>query len=184
MPSPKPPTPPSPQESASAALQAQLGGDVYHTLNAPLEGYADLYMQSLLGPARAQLQSGLAAQTALQGARAQQAVQAETDPMAYAIRQMNLKAASSRLGQLYGMDPSAFGYKAPSAFATPTSAQLPPMSSIEALTGAISRNMVPVSLGKGGDINIGTPQGGGTIPASVLPVSGGAGAVPSYLGLS
>ena len=184
MSSPSPPTPPSPQESASAALQATLGGDVYQTLNAPLQGYADLYLQSLLDPARAQLQSGISAQTALQGARAQQAIQSQTDPMAYAIRQMNLKAASSRLGQLYGMDPNAFRYSAPGAFATPTSGQLPPLSSIDALTKAVSANMVPVSLDKSGGVTIGTPQGGGSIPSSVLPPVGGAGAIPSYLGIT
>jgi hypothetical protein len=183
MSTPKPPEPPSPQESASAALQATLGGDVYQTLNAPLQGYADLYLQSLLDPARAQLQSGISAQTALQGARAQQAIQSQTDPMAYAIRQMNLKATSSRLGQLYGMDPTAFRYSAPGAFATPTSAQLPPLSSIQGLTGAISSNMVPVSLDKSGGVTIGTPQGGGSISRGVLPPVGGAGAVPSYLGI-
>jgi hypothetical protein len=105
--------------------------------------------------------------------------------MAYAIRQMNLKASSGRLGQLYGMDPSAFRYSAPSAFATPTSAQLPPLSSIQALTGAVAANMVPVSLDKGGGINVGSPKGGTTtIPGSVLPAATGAGAVPSYLAIS
>jgi hypothetical protein len=182
MSTPKPPTPPSPQESASAALQATLGGDVYQTLNAPLQGYTDLYLQSLLDPARAQLQSGVSAQTALQGARAQQAIQSQTDPMAYAIRQMNLKAASSRLGQLYGMDPTAFRYSAPSAFATPTSAQLPPLSSIQELTGAVAANMVPVSLDKSGGVNIGTPKGGASISRGVLPAAT-PGAIPSYLGI-
>src|SRR5262252_335881 len=83
MPSPKPPAPPSPQESASAAVQATLAGDEYQTLNAPLQGYADLYLQSLLGPSRSQLSSGLNAQTALQGAMAQKDIQSRTDPQAY-----------------------------------------------------------------------------------------------------
>jgi hypothetical protein len=183
MPSPKPPSPPSPQESASAAVQATLAGDEYQTLNAPIQGYTDLYLQSLLGPARAQLSSGLAAQTALQGAMAQKDIQSRTDPQAYAIRQMNLNAAQSRLGSLYGMDPTAFSYRAPSAYATPTSAQIPPLSSIDALSRATAGAMVPVSLDKSGAINIGQPSGGGTaIPGNVLPARP-IGAMPSYLGI-
>ena len=183
MSSPKPPSPPSPQESASAAVQATLAGDEYQTLNAPLQGYADLYLQSMLGPARAQLSSGLNAQTALQGAMAQKDIQSRVDPQAYAMRQMNLNAAQARLGSLYGMDPTAFSYRAPAAYATPTSGQIPPMSSIDALTKAVAQNMVPVSLDKGGNINIGQAQGGGSIPGNVLP---GAyrGAMPSYLGVT
>jgi hypothetical protein len=162
-----------------------LAGDVYQTLNAPLQGYADLYLQSMLDPARAQLSSAINAQTALQGAQAQQAIQSQVDPLAYATRQMNLKAATSRLGQLYGMDPTAFNYRAPAAFATPTSAQIPAMSNIQGLTQAIAQNLTPVSLGKSGNINIGTPQGGG-ISSSVLPASspGAPGAIPSYLGIA
>jgi hypothetical protein len=184
MPSPKTPSPPSPQESASAAVQATLAGDTYQTLNAPIQGYTDLYLQSLLGPTRAQLSSGLAAQTALQGAMAQKDIQSRVDPQAYAMRQMNLNAAQSRLGSLYGMDPSAFSYRAPSAYATPTGAQIPPISSIDALTRATAGSMVPVSLDKGGNINIGQPTGGGAaVPSNVIP---GAyrGAMPSYLGVA
>jgi hypothetical protein len=181
MSSPSAPQPPTPAESAQAAVQATLAGDEYQTLNAPLQGYADLYLQSMLDPARAQLSSAINAQTALQGAQAQQAIQSQVDPLAYATRQMNLKAATSRLGQLYGMDPTAFSYTAPGAFATPTSAQIPAMSNIDALTKAVAQNMVPVSLGKGGNINIGS-SGGGSIPASALPAQT-PGAIPSYLGI-
>lgn len=182
MSSPKPPSPPSPQESASASLQATLGGDEYQTLNAPLQGYADLYLQSMLDPARAQLSSAINAQTALQGAQAQQAIQSQVDPLAYATRQMNLKAATSRLGQLYGMNPSAFSYKAPGAFATPTSAQIPDISNVDALTQAIAGHMIPVSLDKSGGVNIGSAQSTASIPSSALP-SKATGAIPSYLGV-
>jgi hypothetical protein len=184
MPSSKPPPPPSPAESASAAVQSTLAGDIYHTLNAPIQGYTDLYLQSLLGPTRAQLSSGLAAQTALQGAMAQKDIQSRTDPQVYAMRQMNLNAAQSRLAGLYGMDPTTFSYRAPSVYATPTSAQIPALSSIDALTKATAANMVPVSLDKGGNINIGQPSGGmSQVPGSVLPALS-PGAMPSYLGVA
>jgi len=183
MSSPSAPKPPTPAESASAAVQSTLAGDIYQTLNAPIQGYSDLYLQSLLDPARAQLSSAINAQTALQGAMAQKAIQSQVDPQAYAIRQMNLNAAQSRLGQLYGMDPSAFKYSAPGAFATPTSAQIPDISNIDALTKAVAANMVPVSLSKSGAINVGSPQGGGAIPSSVLPARS-PGAIPSYLGIA
>ena len=180
MSTPSQPQPPSPQESAEAAVQAAQAGDVYQVANAPVQGYADLYTQAMLDPARAQLQSAVAAQSALQGAQAQQAIQSQVDPMAYQIRQMNLKAASSRLGQLYGLDPSAFSYTAPAAFATPTPAALPSLQSLASGGQAIGQQLANVYW-TGGRYVAGGPSGTAAIPGT------GAGtatsAIPSYLGI-
>jgi hypothetical protein len=154
MPTPKAPSPPSPREAAQAAVEAAQAGDIYQTANAPIAGYADLYTQAMLGPARMQLQQGLANQAALSGAMAQQAVQSQVDPMAYSMRQMGLKAASSRLGQLYGMDPSAFSYRAPAAFGTPTAASLPSLRELGTSGAAIASKLAPVYF-KGGDPTLG-----------------------------
>lgn len=174
---PSPPSPPSPQEAAQAALSATQAGDVYDVANAPIQGYADLYTQAMLGPARAQLQQGLINQQALQSAMAQQDIQSRVDPMAYATRQMNLKAATSRLGQLYGMDPSAFSYRQPSAYGTPTAAALPSLDTISGVPFA--SRLSTVTMNKSGAPSIYTPSGSGQVPGA-----GGAPAqYPSYLGI-
>ena len=153
MGSPKSPTPPSPAESASAAVAAAQAGDIYQAVNAPLTGYADLYTQAALGPARAQLQQGLANRLALQSAQGQEAIQSQVDPMAYALRQMNLKAASSRLSSLYGYDPSAFSVSYPGAFATPSPSGLPSVSGLAQGTQEIARNLKTVKLSPSGNIS-------------------------------
>jgi hypothetical protein len=184
MPSPKTPKPPSPEEAASAAVQATQAGDIYQLVNAPLTGYADLYTQAMMGPPRMQLQQGLAARGALQAAMAQEDIQSRVDPMAYAIRQMNLKSASSRLGQLYGVDPSAFTYQAPAAYGIPSNAQMPRISDINALSNVLSGNVSRVSL-QGGKtyVSPGTnPQPMPNLLALTKRYAGGA--VPSYLGVT
>jgi hypothetical protein len=180
MPSPKVPEPPSPREAAQAAVSAAQAGDIYQIANAPIQGYADLYTQAMLGPARMQLQQSLANQAALSGAMAQQAVQSQTDPMAYQIRQMNLKAASSRLGQLYSMDPTAFSYKAPAAFATPTAAALPSLAQLSAHGGwPIAQALSSVGLKGNTPYLIGPPN------ANLAPTGarGPSAQLPSYLGV-
>jgi len=184
MSSPKPPSPPTPQQTAQAALQATQAGDIYQMVNAPLSGYADLYLQSMLGPQRMQLQQGLASQAALQAAMAQKDIQSRVDPQVYAMRQMGLNAAQSRLGQLYSMDPSQFNYRAPAAYATPSSAQMPSMGDIAALSQAVSKNYGTVSLGGGGQIGVKLPSG---TPAAAPVLAGsypGGGVLPSYLGIA
>jgi hypothetical protein len=166
-------------------VQATQAGDIYQLVNAPITGYADLYTQALTGPARMQLQQGLAARAALQGAMAQEDIQSRVDPRAYAIRQMNLASASQRLGRLYGVDPSAFSYRSPAAYAIPSGAQMPALGDINALSSALAGNVSRIQMDKGGGISI---QGGtspGPMPR-VLPPTGAyaGGSVPSYLGVS
>jgi hypothetical protein len=172
MSSPSIPEPTRPKEASQAAVQAMQAGSLYDIANAPVTGYADLYTQAALGPARMQLQNALSAQGALQAAQAQEDIQSRVDPMAYAARQMNLKATTSRLGQLYGMDPNAFSYRAPSVYATPA---LPDIRSLAAGSRAIATNVTPVSVG--GNVNLGTASG----PTSVqVPATAGG---ASYLGV-
>jgi hypothetical protein len=152
-------------------------------VNAPLAGYADLYLQSMLGPQRMQLQQGLASQAALQAAMAQKDIQSRVDPQVYAMRQMNLNAAQSRLGQLYGMDPSAFSYRAPAAYATPSSAQMPSLANIDALSKAVSGAYGTVTMGSGGKVYTKLPSGTPGIP-NLMPSGYQGGTLPSYLGVS
>jgi hypothetical protein len=186
MPSPKTPKPPSPEEAARAAVMATQAGDIYQMVNAPLTGYADLYSQAMMGPARMQLQQGLAAQGGLQAAQAQEDIQSRVDPMAYAIRQMNLKSSSSRLGQLYGMDPSKFSYRSPAAYSIPSNAQMPNISNINALSNVLASNVSRVNLGRGGQTSVTSPTNPQTMPNVLLSPSGNAfagGTLPSYLGV-
>jgi hypothetical protein len=185
MPSPKTPKPPSPEEAARAAVQATQAGDVYQLVNAPLTGYADLYTQALMGPQRMQLQQGLAARGALQAAMAQEDIQSRVDPMAYAMRQMNLKSASSRLGKLYGVDPSAFTYRAPAAYGIPSGPQMPKLSDINALSSALAGNVSRVSL-QGDRVSVEPGTNPQEIPRRILPQTRGyaGGSLPSYLGVT
>jgi hypothetical protein len=167
-------------------VQATQAGDIYQLVNAPLTGYADLYTQSMLGPARMQLQQGLAARGALQAAMAQEDIQSRVDPQAYAIRQMNLRNASSRLGKLYGVDPSAFTYRAPAAYAIPSQGQIPNISDLTALSSALASNVSRVSLQRGGVPTISPPSSPQQAPWNILKPSRGyaGGSLPSYLGVT
>ena len=177
--SPKPPKQPTPEESASAAVQAAQAGDIYQAANAPVTGYADLYTQAMLGPSRAQLAQGLTNQQQLQSAQAQLDIQSRLDPQAYAMRKMNETVAASRLGKLYGMDPSAFMARYPEAYATPTAGGLPDVRQLAQAGQGIGGLLTGVSLTKGGTPQMGGQAGGGTVPTSGYPSS----QLPSYLGI-
>jgi hypothetical protein len=80
-------------------------------------------------------------QESYQGSQAQQDIQSIVDPLAYAQRQMRLKASTDRLGQLYGQDPSAFSYRAPSAYAIPGTGQIPQLSTLTGAGQTIAGNL-------------------------------------------
>lgn len=121
-----------PGEAAQAAVGTAGAGEQMAIANQPIEQYANLATTGALGPAEMQMQQALAGRAAMQGAQQQFAVQSQVDPMAYAQRQMRLKAATDRLGQLYGQDPSAFSYTAPGAFSIPGTSSLPALSALRA----------------------------------------------------
>lgn len=149
------PQQPTPQQSAQAAVQATEAGDIYQAANAPVTGYADLYTQAMLGPARAQLAQGLTNQQQLQSAMAQQDIQSRLDPQAYAMRKMNETAAQSRLAQLYGMDPTAFMARYPEAYATPSAQSLPDLGTLAGAGKNIAGQFTPVSISGSGSPKIG-----------------------------
>jgi hypothetical protein len=109
--------------------------------NQPIEQYANLATTRALGPAEMQAQQALSGQAAFQGAQQQQDIQSRVDPLAYAQRQMRLKAATDRLGQLYGQDPTAFTFRAPSAYAVPGTADVPGLADLRAQGSAISSQL-------------------------------------------
>jgi len=119
-----------PGEAAQAAMGTAAAGEQMSIANAPIEQYANLYANTRLGPAEMRTQQALANQAAMQSASAQQAVQATVDPLAYAQRQMRLKAATDRLGQLTGQPASAFGYSDPRAFQTADMTQIDPLGTL------------------------------------------------------
>jgi hypothetical protein len=116
----------------------------------PVEQYANLYTTSQLGPAEVQAQTALQNQAAYQTAAAQQDIQSRVDPLAYAQRQMRLKSATDRLGQLYGQDPSAFSFRAPSAYTVPGTAQVPALGALSIGAQDIARNLATASVSKTG----------------------------------
>src|SRR5215471_2749418 len=127
---PKTPKPITPGEAAQAAVGTAGAGEMMSIANQPIEQYANLYTTSQLGPAETQAQTALANQAAYQSAAAQQDIQSRVDPLAYAQRQMRMKAATDRLGQLYSQDPSAFTFRAPSAYTVPGTVDVPALSTL------------------------------------------------------
>jgi len=113
---PAPPKPITPGQAAQAAVGTAGAGEMMSIADQPIEQYANLATTSQLGPAETQTQQALANRAALQSAQGQMAIQSQVDPLAYAQRQMRMKAATDRLGQLYGQSPSAFTFSAPGAF--------------------------------------------------------------------
>jgi hypothetical protein len=149
-----------PGEAAQAAVGTAGAGEMMAIANQPVEQYANLYTTEQLGPAQMQTQQALANQAAYQGAVAQQDIQSRVDPMAYAQRQMRLKAATSRLGQLYGQDPTAFSFRGPSAYAIPGTADVADLATLRQGASDIAGNLATASVNKAGaDPRLTAPKG-------------------------
>ena len=165
-----------PGEAAQAATGAAAAGEMMSVANQPVDQYGNLITTMALGPAEQQTSVALANQAALQSARAQQDIQSRVDPMAYAQRQMRMAAANARLGQLYGVNPQSFSYRAPEAYAIPGTSDLPDLGNLQQNAAAIASNLSTASLNKaGGDPRLNSPNGAtalpypaaGTLPAGV-----------------
>jgi hypothetical protein len=139
-----------PGEAAQAAVGTAGAGEMMSMANQPIEQYANLATTRALGPAEMQAQQALAGQAAMQGAQQQQAVQSQVDPLAYAQRQMRLKATTDRLGQLYGQDPTAFSFRAPGAFTVPGTANVPSLADLQAQAAAIASNISTGAVDRSG----------------------------------
>jgi hypothetical protein len=139
-----------PGEAAQAAVGTAGAGEMMSIANQPIEQYANLATTRALGPAEMQAQQALAGQAAMQGAQQQQAVQSQVDPLAYAQRQMRLKAATDRLGQLYGQDPTAFSFRAPGAFSVPGTANVPSLADLQAQGAAVASNLSTGAVDRSG----------------------------------
>lgn len=150
----------SPGEAAQAAMGTAGAGEMMSIANQPIEQYGNLYTTTQMGPAEVQTQQALANQAAYQSAQAQQDIQSRVDPMAYAQRQMRLTAATDRLGQLYGQDPSTFNYRAPDAYAVPGMGSVPDLSTLRQGASQIAKNVALGSVNKkGGNPSVSTPSG-------------------------
>jgi hypothetical protein len=158
--SPSTPEPIHPGEAAQAAVGTAAAGEQMAIANQPIEQYANLYTTQALGPAETKTQQALANQAAYQSALAQRDIQSRVDPLAYAQREMRLKAATDRLGQLYGTDPTAFNFRAPSAYAVPGTSSVPDLSTLRAGGSDIAANLAVASLSKSGtDPRLTKPSG-------------------------
>ena len=159
-----------PGEAAQAAVGTAAAGEMMSIANQPVEQYANLATAQQLGPAEIQTQQALANQAAYQSASAQQDIQSRLDPMAYAQRQMRLGAATNRLGQLYGTDPTAFSFRAPGAYAIPGSASVPSLASLAQGAGQEAANLSTASVDRSGaNPTLTIPQG--TNAARIAPRS-------------
>jgi hypothetical protein len=139
-----------PGEAAQAAVGTAGAGEMMSIANQPIEQYANLATTRALGPAEIQAQTALANQAAYQGAQAQMDIQSRVDPMAYAQRQLRLNATTTRLGQLYGADPTALSFRAPSAYAVPGTSDVPGLADLRAQGGAISSNLATAAVDRSG----------------------------------
>jgi len=139
-----------PGEAAQAAVGTAGAGEMMSIANQPIEQYANLATTGALGPAEMQAQQALAARGALQGAQAQQDIQSRVDPMAYAQRQMRLKAATDRLGQLYGQDPTAFSFRAPGAYTVPGTTGLPALGDLRSQGSTIASQLSTGAVDRSG----------------------------------
>ena len=141
MGSSKPPTTYSPGQAAQAAVGTAGAGEMMSIADQPIEQYSQLATQEALGPAQIQAQQSLANRAALSGAQAQEDIQSSVDPQAYAQRQMRMQAANKRLGQLYGVNPAAYSYSAPGAYAMPSTSSSPDLATLRANAAAIASNI-------------------------------------------
>ena len=136
-----------PGEAAQAAMGTAAAGEMMSVANQPIDQYGNLLNTISLGPAAMQAQQTLAGRAAKQGAQQQMDIQSAIDPQAYAQRQMRMNAANQRLGQLYGVDPTAFKYQAPAnTYAVPGSGDLPDPVALarnaQSLSGMLSTGAV------------------------------------------
>lgn len=155
------PTPPSPTQSAQAEASAQLAGQMFQAENAPVLGYENALTSGLLQPYANSVVNATSANSAMDQAQASQAIQAETNPQAYEEQQMRLQGTNARLGALYGVNPSSYGYSAPAAFQYPSLNQLPSLGSVGLASRQIASNLGSVSIGNGGQVGLiqpGNPQ--------------------------
>ena len=147
---PKPPDPITPGQAAQAAVGTAGAGEMMSIANQPIEQYANLQTASQLGPAETQAQVALQNQAAYQSAAGQQDIQSRLDPLAYAQRQMRLQSSTDRLGQLYAQNPSAFSFRAPSAYAVPGTSSVPNAGDIESNARALASNLALASVSSTG----------------------------------
>lgn len=168
MGSSKTPEPVHPGEAAQAATGAAAAGEMMSVANQPIDQYGNLMNTIMLGPGQMQAQQALAGRAAKQGAQQQMDVQSSVDPQAYAQRQMRMQSANKRLGQLYGVDPTAYSYSAPGAFTVPGSADLPDLTQLRKNAAAIASQLSTASLNKAGaDPRLNTPQKAVGIPTQI-----------------
>jgi hypothetical protein len=128
--------------------------------NQPVEQYGNLYTSGQLGPAEMQTQTALANQGAYQGAAGQKDIQSRLDPQAYAQREMRMQAANTRLGRLYGVDPTAFSFRAPGAYQVSGTTNLPSLPDLASAGQAIA-----------GNISTGSVDASGANPQLIAPTS-------------
>ena len=148
------PTPPSPTQSAQAQASSQLAGQMFQAENAPVLGYEDALTRSLYQPYETQLLGATSANSAMQQAQANQAIQYQTNPQAYQGRQMAMAGANARVGNLYGVNPSQYTFSAPGAFQMPSTSMLPNLSSVSAMDQAIAKELGSVRIGGSGNVSL------------------------------
>ena len=136
----------TPEQAAQAATETAGAGELMSIANQPIETYANLATNMALGPASIQAQTALQNQAAYQSASAQQDIQSRLDPMAYAQRQMRLKAATDRLGQLYAQDPSSFSFRSPSAYQMPSSSDVPSLGFLRNQSQDLASNVYTAGI--------------------------------------
>jgi len=139
-----------PGEAAQAAMGTAAAGEQMAIANQPVEQYAQLYTTEQLGPAQMRTQQALANQAAYQAAAAQQDIQSRVDPLAYAERQMRLKAATDRLGQLIGTPSSDYAYRDPRAFQVADMGNVAPLSDLARTAQGFASNLSVGSVNKKG----------------------------------
>jgi hypothetical protein len=135
-------------------LTAGLGMGI---ANEPLASYSRLYSESMLGPQYQQLQSGLAARSALQSSLAGRDIASRADPAAFAQREARLAAANTRLSRLYGQDIGTFAtFRAPQVYGVPTTEQLPSAKEVGKAGKEIGKRVVFPTIGPSGKVRLRT----------------------------
>ena len=151
MGSSKPPEVVHPGEAAQAAMGTAAAGEMMSVANQPIDQYSNLLNTIAMGPAAMQTQQALAGRAAKQGAQQQMDIQSSVDPQAYAQRQMRMTAANKSLGRLYGVDPIAFKYAAPSnTYSVPGSADLPDINQLQGNAKALASRLSTAAVNKAG----------------------------------
>lgn len=164
-----------PGEAAQAAMGTAAAGEKMSVANQPVDQYGNLVNTIALGPAAMQAQTSLAGRAAKQSAQQQMDIQSSVDPQAYAQRQMRMNSANARLGKLYGVDPTAFKYAAPSnTYGMPGTADLPDITALSRNARAIASNLSTGAVNKSGANPVLNAPGNiqampYAIPASYLP---------------